>query len=105
MFLCCLSRSVFWEIGTKQGPSQGFRLERLEGYQGRGQIQLLGQEAGSHRRKWSLSWPGRKMKAARGSFLNRLGTEARNWTQIRKSNSESGTPTMFPAYGQKWVGE
>lgn len=67
-------------------------------------------------------WAGREMKADRGSFLNRLGTEAwggpggglrRTWDNTQVTDKKI-TGKMYlhtqrhrhvPAYRQKWVGE
>lgn len=58
-------------------------------------------------------WAGREMKADHGSFLNRLGTEARHWDNTQVTDKKI-TGKMYlhtqrhghvPAYRQKWVGE
>lgn len=64
------------------------RLERFEGYQRQGHIQLLGQKVGSHRRKWAMPMAWEKNEGC-GSFLNRVGTEARTCPTSRSQTIKS----------------
>jgi len=91
MFLCCLSRSVFWETGTKLSLTQGFRKTWKVGGLSRTRTNIASWAGGwlTQEKMGTAHGRGKKIKAGRDSFLNRLGTEARTWTtprsQIRKS--------------------